>query len=101
MLFQRSQAFSRVQTVALPVPSLGVLPREQIEQFIHRWKETLLRAKGYLPSSPNGAVQLMQYAGKRLTWTSSPYSGRPYIVFIGLDLNADQLAEDWGRMTGI
>jgi G3E family GTPase len=96
-----TKSFSRVQSVVFTVPTFAAITSERIEQLMQRWNGKLLRAKGYLPSTPNGAVQLMQYAGKQLTWTSSPYSGQPYIVFIGLDLNTDKLAEEWSRMANI
>lgn len=92
------RSFSRVQTIALSVRPDGTVPAGRIEQFLHRWKRTLLRAKGYFPVSSRDMVQLMQYAGNRVSWTPIVYSGQPYIVFIGLDLDAAKLSEEWGKM---
>lgn len=95
---EKTLSFSRVQTMTLPVVSATQPSRRQIEKFLHKFKEQLLRAKGYIRLKDGMPVMLMQYAGKRITWTESDYTGDSYIVFIGINLNGQQLEAEWNRL---
>ncbi|MGM0881431.1 MAG: CobW family GTP-binding protein [Bacillota bacterium] len=92
---EKTLSFSRVQTMTLPVVSQP--SRRQIEKFLLKFKDQLLRAKGYIRLKEEKSVMLMQYAGKRITWTESDYTGDSYIVFIGINLNEQQLEAEWNR----
>lgn len=92
----RHQAsFSRVRTFTLRAPADFCLPHALLEQFLGQWGNRLLRAKGYLAQPGNSSRRLMQYAGKRITWSSSTYQGEPYLVLIGMDLEESELLMEW------
>jgi G3E family GTPase len=95
-----SASFSRIQTATLPWHPKSALSRREIEKFMHRWNNRLLRAKGYISVPGKEAMVLMQHAGNRTYWQSSSYSGDPYVVFIGLDLNVEQLTAEWVQLLG-
>lgn len=94
---EKTLSFSRVQTMTLPIVSATQPSRRHIEKFLLKFKEQLLRAKGYIRLKEEKSVMLMQYAGKRITWTESGFSGESYIVFIGINLNKQQLEAEWKR----
>ncbi|KRE48982.1 CobW family GTP-binding protein [Paenibacillus sp. Soil522] len=98
---EKTMSFSRVQTITLPIVPTTQPSRRQIEKFLLKFKEQLLRAKGYIRLKADEPVMLMQYAGKRITWTESGYSGESYIVFIGINLNEHQLETEWNRLLQI
>lgn len=91
-------SYSRVQTVTLPWPEASGLTQEQVERFLRRWKDRLLRAKGYLRFEPSASAFLLQFAGKRVYWEPAAYDGTPYVVVIGLDLDERLLREEWQRL---
>ncbi|XEC94250.1 GTP-binding protein [Paenibacillus tarimensis] len=94
-------SYSRIKTLTIPISSESPLPsRKQIERFVYQFKDQLLRAKGYIKLDKEPSSSLMQYAGKRLNWSVSDYSGEPYIVFIGIDLNEQLLRMEWKREIG-
>lgn len=95
----RHQAsFSRVRTFTLRPPADLCLPQALLEQFLGQWGSRLLRAKGYLAQPGNSSRRLMQYAGKRITWSSSTYQGEPYLVLIGMDLEESELLMEWEEL---
>lgn len=89
------KSFSRVQTVSLPWNPNGRTTRARLEKWLRGLQEKLLRAKGYVRFPGDNAVYLMQHAGKRTSWERSAYAGEPYVVVIGIDLDPEQLAEQW------
>ncbi len=92
------RSFSRVQTLTLTIQSPTSVTQEDVERFLQRWKNTLLRAKGYLYfSNPNKAL-LMQHAGKRTYWEPSSYSGEAYIVMIGIELDMESVLMEWSAI---
>jgi G3E family GTPase len=95
---QETKSFSRIQTISLPWNRAGGATRSRVEKFLRAWEDRLLRAKGYIRFEGDDSVYLMQYAGHRTVWERSRYAGEPYVVFIGLDLDADRLAEQWNRI---
>jgi G3E family GTPase len=88
-------SFSRVRTLTLAPPK-GVR-REEIERFFQRWKNDLLRAKGYLEL--NGQPYLLQFAGKRVYWETAASTKSFYTVFIGLDLDERRLTSEWEALS--
>ncbi|MDF2937423.1 MAG: hypothetical protein K0Q90_2796 [Paenibacillaceae bacterium] len=93
---RRHQAsFSRIRTFTLKPPEDYAVPPAKLEQFLGQWGNRLLRAKGYLPQPGNASRRLLQYAGKRITWSSSTYLGEPYLVLIGMDIDENELLTEW------
>lgn len=92
------RSFSRVRTLTLPQPPNAALTRERTEKFLRQWKDRLLRAKGYLMLEGSASPALMQFAGQRVYWEASVYEGRPYVVFIGIDLDERRLADEWSAL---
>jgi G3E family GTPase len=95
---QETKSFSRIQTISLPWERTGGATRSRVEKFLRAWEDRLLRSKGYMRFQGDDSVYLMQYAGQRTVWERSRYAGEPYVVFIGLNLDADRLAEQWNRI---
>lgn len=95
---QETKSFSRIQTISLPWHTSGRATRSRVEKLLRAWEERVLRAKGYMRFEGDASVYLMQYAGKRTVWERSRYEGEPYVVFIGLDLDGERLAEQWQRI---
>ncbi|WP_166240877.1 CobW family GTP-binding protein [Paenibacillus turpanensis] len=92
-------SFSRVQTITLPIPEYTKVTVKQVEQFFHRWGDGLLRAKGFVALSDSESNNILfQFAGKRIHWEISDYSGPSYLVLIGIDLNRQQLEQDWNQL---
>ncbi|MNP27504.1 hypothetical protein D3C76_1204190 [compost metagenome] len=89
------RSFSRVQTLTLPFGTRTSVTQENIERFLQRWKDQLLRAKGYMYFSNPEKAWLMQYAGKRTYWEPTSYSGEAYIVIIGIELDTERIMTDW------
>jgi G3E family GTPase len=89
-------SFSRLRTLTLHWDAAQApVTRKQFEAFLHRWKDQLIRAKGYLPFSGQGQTYLMQYAGKRIYWEPAAYSGEFYIVAIGIELDEERMIAEW------
>ncbi|MBP1992505.1 CobW family GTP-binding protein [Paenibacillus eucommiae] len=94
-------SYSRVQSITLPWKPAGDISPVRIEQFLHKWEAHILRAKGYVSFSKEQPIQLLQHAGKRTTWAPSSFTGDPYVVFIGMDLDQEQLAAEWSALLGL
>lgn len=90
------KSFSRVQTITLLTETITVSPK-QIERFLKRWGEPLLRAKGYLALS-NNSRKLVQFAGNQINWESTGYDGSPYLVLIGIDLDREKIEHEWTNL---
>ncbi|WP_238655938.1 CobW family GTP-binding protein [Paenibacillus piscarius] len=93
-------SYSQVTAVTLTVP-LAVsssLRREQLEQFFRQWGYSLLRAKGHVRLTGQDSVQLVQFAGNRISWEASSYPGQPYVVCIGLNLDEKAISRSWAGM---
>ncbi|UKS29968.1 GTP-binding protein [Paenibacillus sp. HWE-109] len=88
-------SYSRIHTVTLPIEEGFPLTQSIVERYLAKWGSSLLRAKGYLRIGSQSEPSLMQFAGKRINWQSSSFAGSPYLVLIGLDLDADVLIADW------
>ncbi|MNI82914.1 hypothetical protein D3C73_1396720 [compost metagenome] len=74
---------------------------KQVEQFILRWGDLLLRAKGYVTVSDKKLKnRLVQFAGKRIYWDISDYHGPSYLVLIGIELNRQRIEQEWNRLLG-
>lgn len=97
---EQQASYSQVTAVTLTFPPVrtGRLSKEQLEVFFQEWGSTLLRAKGHVQLSEQEPVQLVQYAGNRTSWETSRYPGLPYVVFIGMNLNEEQLSERWSNL---
>lgn len=97
---EQQASYSQVTAVTLTFPPVrtGRLSKEQLEVFFQEWGSTLLRAKGHVQLSEQEPVQLVQYAGNRTSWETSRYPGLPYVVFIGMNLNEEQLSERWSSL---
>jgi G3E family GTPase len=93
-------SFSQVTAITMTLPqSRTTTPsKEQLETFFQEWGDRLLRAKGHILLSEQEPVQLVQYAGMRTTWEASRYPGMPYVVFIGMNIDEEQLADRWSAL---
>ncbi|WP_373460435.1 GTP-binding protein [Paenibacillus sp. V4I7] len=65
------------------------MSKDAMERFLRKWDTSLLRAKGYLNFAGKSQILLMQYAAKRMNCEPSTYSGDPYVVFIGIELDIE------------
>jgi len=90
-------SFSQVTAITMTLPNTRTtMPsKQQLESFFQEWGDILLRAKGHIQLNDQEPVQLVQYAGMRTTWEASRYPGMPYVVFIGLNIDEEQLADRW------
>nr|WP_272509775.1 GTP-binding protein [Paenibacillus chitinolyticus] len=95
---ETAPSHSRVRTVTLPWNQAAGLTKADVDAFLQRWKDGLIRAKGYVTFAESSHMHLLQYAGKRSYWEPSFYQGEPYLVFIGIDLDTDRLSEEWQRL---
>lgn len=99
-------SYSQVSAVTLTFPQSAEqgISGEQLEAFFQQWGSSLLRAKGHVrligPEHGLQPVQLVQFAGNRISWEASRYPGQPYIVFIGLGLDEQQLTAQWSSLFG-
>ncbi len=97
-------SYSQVTAITLTFPQAGErsICRGELEVFFQEWGSSLIRAKGHVRLSGQEQelqpVQLVQFAGNRVTWETSRYPGLPYIVFIGLNLDEKRLAEGWNAL---
>lgn len=89
------RSFSRIQTVTLPVEPGAEVTKAAVERLLHRWRDQLLRAKGYLSFPGENGIILMQHAGKRTYWEPAAYTGDCYMVCIGIGLDEERLLADW------
>lgn len=87
-------------TLTFPQAEESGIYREQLEGFFREWGGSLLRAKGHVRLRGQAEVQLVQFAGNRASWEPSRYPGLPYVVFIGLHLDEQQLTERWSALFG-
>ncbi len=90
-------SYSQVQTFTLSLPSDQPIDKEMVEQFMLNRQERFIRVKGYVRVKGKEGLELLQYAGNRVSWTPSAYPGSPYLVFIGLNLNEKLLAAEWSK----
>ncbi|WP_151736153.1 CobW family GTP-binding protein ['Paenibacillus yunnanensis' Narsing Rao et al. 2020] len=97
-----SGSYSQVSAVTLTFPQAGGsgIDPQRLESLFRVWGHVLLRAKGHVRLQGDAAVQLVQYAGNRTSWEPSRYPGQPYVVFIGLNLDEERLAEQWTALFG-
>jgi G3E family GTPase len=89
-----SHSYSRINSITLKLPAQ--ISSTEIETFLKRWKSNLLRAKGYL--SLGDGTYLMQHVMKRVNWERSTYSGDPYLVLIGIELDEEEIKKEWERV---
>ncbi|MDT8862188.1 GTP-binding protein [Alkalihalobacillus sp. MEB130] len=87
-------SYSKIKSITLPLVSTTT--SLEIEKFLQKWKNNLLRAKGYV--SLKDGTYLMQHAMKRVSWERSTYNGDHYLVLIGMHLNEDEIKEEWRRL---
>ncbi|MFC0558899.1 CobW family GTP-binding protein [Halalkalibacter alkalisediminis] len=87
-------SYSKIKSITLPLSS--TTNSLEIEKFLKKWKNNLLRAKGYL--NLEDGTYLMQHVMKRVSWERSTYNGDHYIVLIGMDLNEDEINKEWGSL---
>ncbi|WP_373461151.1 GTP-binding protein [Paenibacillus sp. V4I5] len=76
------------------------ISKDAMERFLRKWDTSLLRAKGYLNFAGKSQILLMQYVAKRMNCEPSTYSGDPYFVFIGIELDIDRLSKEWNQRYG-
>lgn len=90
-------SFSRIQTITIPMDDDLALSQRFVERYLAKWGSTLLRAKGYLIIGAKHESFVMQFAGKRTNWQQTSFQGTPYLVLIGMDLDAKTLEDDWQK----
>ncbi|MNB82093.1 putative metal chaperone YciC [compost metagenome] len=101
-----SGSYSQVSAVTLTFPQSAAqgISAETLEAFFRECGSSLLRAKGHVRLAGREqelqSVQLVQFAGSRISWEESRYPGQSYIVFIGLGLEEQRLTERWSRLFG-
>ncbi|MCL7746582.1 CobW family GTP-binding protein [Halalkalibacter alkaliphilus] len=88
-----NHSYSRINSITLKLSS--PTSTTDIETFLKKWKSNLLRAKGYI--SLGDGTYLMQHVMKRVNWERSSYTGDPYVVLIGIELNEEKIKKEWGR----
>ncbi|UVI31292.1 CobW family GTP-binding protein [Paenibacillus spongiae] len=98
MVASPSRSYTRIQTVAIYPDIAPHVTRRAFEAFFSGRGQACLRAKGYMPYGTNGAMLLFQLAGKRIEWHPTDYSGAPYFVMIGIDLDEDQTVKEWQKL---
>ncbi|CAM4286683.1 GTP-binding protein [Paenibacillus alkaliterrae] len=94
------KSFSRVQTLTLPLAENTPITLKQVERFLKQWGGQLLRAKGYLTlsNSDGSDNRLVQFAGSRISWQPTEYEGSSYLVLIGIDLDREQMEQEWAKL---
>jgi G3E family GTPase len=95
---QHGHDHTRMQTATLHVDRS--VKRKQIERFLKKWQPQLLRAKGFLQIHVKDEPYLMQHVLKRTSWQPVDYAGDYYIVLIGVDINMQQMKEEWQKIHG-
>ncbi|SDM96115.1 GTPase, G3E family [Paenibacillus sp. yr247] len=94
---KHTASFSRIHTITIPIDDNLYLTQRTVERYLAKWGSKLLRGKGYLIIGAKRELFLMQFAGKRTNWQPTAFQGTPYLVLIGLDLDATALEEDWQK----
>ncbi|WP_332690550.1 CobW family GTP-binding protein [Halalkalibacter lacteus] len=89
-----NHSYSRIKSITLKLSSQT--STTEIETFLKKWKSNLLRAKGYL--SLGDGTYLMQHVMKRVNWERATYTGDPYLVLIGIELNEEGIKKEWERI---
>lgn len=92
---EHQRSYTRLQTLCLDGEGAGVIPKRQLEQFIRQIGKSLIRAKGYIQVEKNGPLLLYQLAGKQERWEPADYTGLPYLVLIGIDLDEWTIRRMW------
>lgn len=97
---EHQASFSQVTAITLTLPQAKTtMPsKARLEAFFLEWGDNLLRAKGHIQLNEQESIQLVQYAGMRTTWEASRYPGMPYVVFIGMNIDEEQLADRWSAL---
>ncbi|WP_216831582.1 CobW family GTP-binding protein [Alkalihalobacterium elongatum] len=96
-IHDHKKSYSRIQTVSLPISQ--PFREKDVEKFLKKFKHSVLRAKGYIPLVGKKQTYLMQHVVKRTSWELSTYSGPHYLVVIGIDLNKEELSNEWRKVT--
>ena len=86
-------SYSRIKSISLPVTTHTTT--KQIEKFLKRWKVNLLRAKGYIPLK-EGRYS-MQCVMNRVNWEPVIFNGECYLVMIGVNLDTNEIKQEWER----
>lgn len=90
---EKRTSFSRIKSISLPLTTQTTT--KQIEKFLKRWKSHLLRAKGYLHIKEG--TYSMQCVMNRVNWEPSTFKGEYYLVMIGVNLDTNEIKQDWER----
>ncbi|WP_312029506.1 CobW family GTP-binding protein [Paenibacillus sedimenti] len=90
-----TMSYSRIQTVTLSADFPHFVTQRTVERFLTKRGSMLLRAKGYFKLGSGGESYLMQFSGKRTNWQHASFEGKPYLVLIGMDLDAETLEQEW------
>lgn len=86
-------SYSHIKSITLPIPEAISFNKAELEQFLRHWCPQLVRMKGYIRIEEK--VELFQFAGGRMNWTTSVYPGTPYLVVIGMQLDKNQMLAEW------
>ncbi|WP_062047282.1 GTP-binding protein [Bacillus sp. JCM 19034] len=84
-------SYSKIKSITLPLAS--PISKAEIEAFLKKWRNVLIRAKGYVDLGDG--TYLMQNVMKRVSWERSTYNGDHYLVLIGMNLNIDEIKQEW------
>ncbi|WP_209123262.1 GTP-binding protein [Alkalihalobacillus sp. BA299] len=90
------RSFSRIQTISFSISQ--PIREKDIEKFLKKCKTSILRAKGYIPLTGKKETYLMQHVVKRTNWEPTSYSGQHYLVVIGIDINKEELTNQWNKI---
>ncbi|MDX5475471.1 MAG: GTP-binding protein [Bacillaceae bacterium] len=86
-----NKSFTKIKSLTLPIHFQTT--KEDVESFLKIWKNTVIRAKGYVPLKEG--TYLMQRVMKRGIWEKTDSQQEHYLVLIGIDLNEDLIKNKW------
>ncbi|MDF2926089.1 MAG: hypothetical protein K0R57_5003 [Paenibacillaceae bacterium] len=89
------KSYSRLQTVCLNGQPERPLSKKQVEAFVKQIRGQVIRAKGYIQADRGSPMSLYQFAGKRMNWDPTEYTGAPYLVIIGIELDEAAIRQSW------
>lgn len=89
-----NKSFTKIKSLTLPIHFQTT--KEDVESFLKIWKNTVIRAKGYVPLKEG--TYLMQRVMKRGIWEKTDSQQEHYLVLIGIDLNEDLIKNKWNSI---
>ncbi|MDG5785891.1 GTP-binding protein [Evansella sp. AB-P1] len=91
---KQNRSYARINTITLDF-NHQTKPAK-VDKFLKKWRPNLLRAKGYIPLKDGS--YLLQHVMKRTYLEPSEYMDRHYLVMIGIDLNINEVENEWAKL---